>query len=276
MLINGIGLEYALQGEGETLLMLPGLGTGMGYYSVGEPLLRRHYRTLLVDPRGIAGSPSRDLEFSAEKWADDFAALVRNLKIERLHVLGSSHGACMAMAMAERHPELVASLVLIGGFSELDTLMRLNFELRIALVDQLGMSDALGRFITMWIMSHAYLDTPEGFAQSEKTVAMVQRNDPEVYKALCRSILVWGRSLPGLEGEPLYTERLRRLALPAIAITGDDDQFVPARMSRIIADALPGCGYREIAGCGHIPFLERPRETTEAVVDFLAQHPIAA
>lgn len=274
--INGIELEYALQGEGETVLLLPGLGTGMGYYALGEPLLRRSYRTLLVDPRGIGGSLSADRNFSAEQWADDFAALARHLEIGRLHVLGSSHGGCMAMAMAERHPELVASLVLIGGFSELDTLMRMNFELRIDLVDRLGMSAELGRFIAMWIMSHGYLETAEGRAQSERTIAMVQLNDPEIYKGLCRSILDWGRALPGQENEPRITARLGHLDVPAIAITGDDDQFIPARMSRIIADAIPGCAYREIAGCGHIPFMERPGEVTAAVVEFLEQHPTAA
>lgn len=274
--VNGIKLEYQLQGEGEPLLLLPGLGTGMGYYSLGEPLLRRRFQTLLVDPRGIGGSISTDRSFSAEQWADDFAALARQLNLNRLHVLGSSHGGCMAMAMAERHPEMVASLILVGGFSELDTLMRMNFELRIDLVDRLGMSEELGRFIAMWIMSHGYLETVEGRAQSERTIAMIQRNDPEIYKALCRSILDWGRALPGQEGEPKITERLTHLALPVLAITGDDDQFIPARMSRIIADAVPGSEYREIAGCGHIPFMEKPEETAAAVIDFVTKHPIGA
>ena len=274
--VNGIELAYALQGDGEPLLLLPGLGTGMGYYSLGEPLLRRDYQTLLVDPRGIGGSASGDRVFSADQWADDFAALAAGLGISRLHVLGSSHGGCMAMAMAERHPELVASLVLVGGFSELDTLMRMNFELRIDLVDRLGMSAELGRFIAMWIMSHGYLETPEGRAQSERTIAMVQLNDPEIYKALCRSILDWGRALPGQEKEPTITSRLRNLRVPALALSGDDDQFIPARMSRIIADALPGCAYAELPGCGHIPFMEQPDEAARVVVDFLRRHPIGS
>jgi pimeloyl-ACP methyl ester carboxylesterase len=274
--MEDFSLEYLVQGEGEPLLLLPGLGTGMGYYRFGEPELRRHFKTILVDPRGIGASRSSQTTFSAEEWADDFAELVGSLGIPTLHVLGSSHGGCMAMAMAERHPDLVASLVLVGGFSELDELMRRNFDLRIALVDRLGMSDELGVFITMWIMSHAYLDTEAGRAQGDLTIQLVKKNDPEVYKALCRSILDWGKCLPGQEGEPKFTERLRGLDVPALALTGDDDQFIPARMSRVIADALPGCSYAEIAGCGHIPFMERPSEASAAVIDFLGRHPIAA
>lgn len=272
--VNGAEIEFLLQGNGEPILLLPGLGTGMGYYSLGEPLLRRQYQTLLVDPRGIGGSITDDKNFSADQWSDDFADLARQLGIARLHVLGSSHGGCMAMAMAERHPDLVSSLVLVGGFSELDTLMRMNFELRIDLVDRLGMSPELGRFIAMWIMSHGYLETAEGQAQSERTIAMVQRNDPEIYKALCQSILDWGRALPGQEDQQKITERLKHLKVPTLAITGDDDQFIPARMSQIIAAAIPGCEYQEIAGCGHIPFMERPSETAAAVVRFLGQNPI--
>lgn len=274
--LSGIALEYLVQGEGDPLLLLPGLGTGMGYYRFGEPALRQHFQTILVDPRGIGDSPSPDTSFSAEQWADDFAELIGHLGFDKVHVLGSSHGGCMAMAMADRHPAIVASLVTVGGFSELDELMRRNFALRIALVDRLGMSDELGTFITLWIMSHAYLDTEAGRVQGDLTIQLVKRNDPEIYKALCRSILSWGKCLPGQEKEPTFTERLRILDLPAMALTGDDDQFIPARMSRIIADALPGCAYAEIPGCGHIPFMERPAEAAASVVDFLRQHAIAS
>lgn len=276
MAVNGTELSFRVQGGGDPVLMIPGLGRGMDYYDLGEPLLRQGFTTILVEPRGVAGSPSDQSEFGAEQWADDFAHLLRGIGHPRAHVLGSSHGGCMVMAMAVRHPAVVVSLSLVGAFSELDTLMRLNFELRVGMVGKLGMSEEIAKHVAIWTMSHRFLDDRRGQAMAATLPALMQRGDPARYVALNRSILAWGRCLPGQEHEPKWTEAIRAIRAPTLALTGDDDHFIPARMSRIIADAIPGAEYAEIAGCGHIPFLEKPEETAAAVAGFLRRQPIKA
>jgi pimeloyl-ACP methyl ester carboxylesterase len=50
----------------------------------------------------------------------------------------------------------------------------------------------------------------------------------------------------------------------------DNDHFIPASLSELIAESIPGALYREIPQGGHIPFIERPRQTAAAVCEFIA------
>jgi pimeloyl-ACP methyl ester carboxylesterase len=95
-----------------------------------KPLLRNQCQTILVDPRGIGQSRKDCVEYNAELWADDFAALLDQLQIKEAHVLGSSLGGTIALAMGVRHPEKVASLIIAGGFSELTKSVEMNYALR--------------------------------------------------------------------------------------------------------------------------------------------------
>ena len=128
--VNKTELYYERHGNGEPLLLIPGLGLDHTYYKLGEPIIREKCETILVDPRWIGRSRKDDVDYSAELWADDFAALVQALGIGSAHVLGSSLGGTSALAMAVRHPAQVRSLIVVGGFSELTRSVELNYALR--------------------------------------------------------------------------------------------------------------------------------------------------
>ena len=110
--VNSTEIYYEVKGSGDPIFLLPGLGRGTSYFDAIEPHLRKHYQTIVMDPRGIGRSSLKDKELTAEVWADDFAALADHLGIKSAHVLGSSHGGSMAMAMTLQHPALVKSLLL--------------------------------------------------------------------------------------------------------------------------------------------------------------------
>jgi pimeloyl-ACP methyl ester carboxylesterase len=50
--VNGTEIWYSIQGEGRPLMLFPGLGLDHAYYRLGEPLLRKRAKTVLLDPRG--------------------------------------------------------------------------------------------------------------------------------------------------------------------------------------------------------------------------------
>ena len=52
-------------------------------------------------------------------------------------------------------------------------------------------------------------------------------------------------------------------------ILGDDDHFIPASHSQRIAHNITGSKYIEITGGGHIPFIQKPKETAHAILNFL-------
>lgn len=85
----------------------------------------------------------------------------------------------------------------------------------------------------------------------------------------------WGRVLPELAGEPKFTVRLPTIKVPTLALTGDSDHYIPARLSRLIADRIPKAEYKEIAVCGHIPVQEKPEETAKILKSFIRRHRMA-
>jgi pimeloyl-ACP methyl ester carboxylesterase len=272
--VNGTSLHYEINGAGEPLVLLPGLGLDKTYYRLGEPLLRDSYRTVGVDPRGVGQSDRTLRDFTCELWADDFAALIDALGLGRAHVLGSSLGGCTALMMALAHPEKVRSVIAVGAFSQLDRGIEMNFRLRLRIIEKLGMGEEIADHMALWTLSREFIETDEGAEVMAANKAGVRNNSAEMYMALIRSILHWGRRLPGQEREPLFTERLPAIRVPALIVTGDSDHFIPARHSKLIASRIPGAKYVEIGNAGHIPFKEKPRETVAAVKDFLRSlHP---
>jgi pimeloyl-ACP methyl ester carboxylesterase len=226
--VNGTELWYQVQGDGDPILLLPGLGLDHNYYRYGEPLLRAKLTTILVDPRGVGASRKDSpttVHYTPDLWADDFAALVEHLRVGPVHVLGSSLGGCMAQAMALRHPRLCRSLIPIGSFSEADRAMQLNFELRIA---RCGMGEEIGLFMGLFTLTREFMETEAGRAVMQANQGTVRANSAEHYIAFIDSILWWARKLPGQENTPLVTSELGRITCPTLVIAGDNDTFIPA------------------------------------------------
>lgn len=271
--VNGTKIWYSVQGDGIPVILLPGLGLDHQYYRFGEPLLRTQVKTILVDPRGI-GQSQKDsptsVFYSPELWADDFAALLDILNIEKAHILGSSLGGAMAMALAEKYPQKTASLIVIGGFSELDKAMEINFSLRKKIIAKLGMGEEIADFMGLFTMTREYMDTDAGFAVMRGNQANIRNNAADLYTAFLDSILWWGRRLPGQQDDPLFTTRLHKIRAPTLVVAGDNDYFIPSKFSKIIADNIPGARYAEIVNGGHIPFIEKPAETSQLILQFLS------
>jgi aminoacrylate hydrolase len=271
--VNGTSLWYDVQGDGHPIIFFPGLGLDHNYYRFGEPLIRPHAKTILVDPRGI-GQSQKDaptaVTYSAELWADDFAALLRHLGVARCDILGSSLGGAMAQAFALRHPDLVRSLIVVGAFSELDRAMEINFNLRKKIIAKLGMGEEVADFMGLSTMTREFMETEAGLKIMQANQASVKANAPELYTAFIDAVLRWGKRLPQQAGEPLMTEAIKAIRCPTLCIAGDNDYFIPASFTQTIARAIPDARYAEVKSGGHIPFIEKPRETAAIVLDFLS------
>ncbi len=268
--VNNTHIYYEAKGDGPPIMLLPGLGRGVSYFDAIEPVLRKHFTTIVMDPRGIDRSSRTDDSLTAEVWADDFAALLAHLGFARAHILGSSHGGSMAMAMALQHPSTVETLMLFGAFSQLNRFITLNLNLRIRLAHKLGMDEDMRDFIALWTFGHEFLDHPNADKFLETHLKAVREHTPERYAMICRSMLNWGRKLPGQEGETIVTDLLHRITCPTLVTCGLRDFWIPALFSKIIADKIKHSIYVEMPHCGHIAVREDPEGCTKMITDFVA------
>jgi pimeloyl-ACP methyl ester carboxylesterase len=113
--VNGLELYYEVHGDGEPLVLIHG---GLGSVEMFAPVLPAFSagrRVIAVDLRGHGRTADLEGPFSFEGFADDVAALVRHLGLERADVLGYSLGGGAALQTAIRHPDLVRRLVVVSA-----------------------------------------------------------------------------------------------------------------------------------------------------------------
>jgi pimeloyl-ACP methyl ester carboxylesterase len=240
------------------------------YYRFGIPLLSRHLQVLAVDPRGIGGSTKSPPPYTVEAWADDFAVMIDTLAFGPIHVLGSSLGGSMALALAQRHPGKLKSLIVVGGFSELDRATELNFRLRLRLIEKLGMSDEVADYMGLWTLTRKFINSDSGFATMRANQANIRANSAQSYSAFVEALLKWGRCQPGQEREPKFTALLDSIKTPTLVVTSDNDHLIPKELSDLIAARIAAAKLVVMPGAGHIPFMEQPEEVVRIVLEFLA------
>jgi pimeloyl-ACP methyl ester carboxylesterase len=267
--IAGARLHYAASGSGKPLLLIPGLGMDHTYYRLGVPALARRMQVLAVDPRGIGRSTKSPPPYCVEAWADDFAAMIDKLGLGPIHVLGSSLGGAMALALAQRHGGKLKSLIVVGGFSELDRATELNFRLRLRLIQKLGMSEEVADYMGLWTLTRKFINSDAGYATMRANQANIQANSATSYSAFVEALLAWGRCQPGQEREPKFTTLLGLIKLPTLVVTSDNDHLIPRELSDLIAARIAGAKLAVMPGAGHIPFMEQPDEAVRIVLEFI-------
>jgi pimeloyl-ACP methyl ester carboxylesterase len=112
--MNGLNLYYEIHGTGKPLVLLHG---GVGTIEMfGEvlPLLAQGRQVIAVDLQAHGRTADIDRPMRFESMADDIAALIRHLGLERADVMGYSLGGGVALQIAIRHPQLVRKLVIVS------------------------------------------------------------------------------------------------------------------------------------------------------------------
>lgn len=112
--VNGTELAYQEFGTGSPLILLHGGFGSVEMFGPNVELLAAGRRVIGVDLQSHGRSPAADRPMRFEAMADDVAALMRQLKLERAAVMGFSLGGGVALRMAIQHPELVERLVLVS------------------------------------------------------------------------------------------------------------------------------------------------------------------
>jgi pimeloyl-ACP methyl ester carboxylesterase len=119
--VNGIRMYYEIHGEvaGAPLVLLPGGGSTIdATYGRILPLFAQHRTVIALEEQGHGRTSDRDAPVRFDTSADDVAALLASLHVERADVMGFSNGASVALHLALRHPALVRKLVFASSITK--------------------------------------------------------------------------------------------------------------------------------------------------------------
>ena len=124
---NGIDIYYELMGKGEPLALIGGSLFGRQNFGMVWKGLAKNFQLISYDQRGY-GLTDRPLQaYDLDLWADDLAALLDSLNIERTHVMGTSAGGMIALKFAAKYPERCIGVVSDCAFAKCDTMRKIMF-----------------------------------------------------------------------------------------------------------------------------------------------------
>ena len=112
--VNGVELGYQDLGHGSPLVLLHGGFGSVEMFGPNVELLAAGHRVIGVDLQSHGRSPAADRPMHFEMMADDIAALIKQLGLERAAIMGFSLGGAVALRIAIQHPQLVERLVLVS------------------------------------------------------------------------------------------------------------------------------------------------------------------
>lgn len=119
--IRGISLYYEIHGrtDGVPLVLLHGGGSTIdSTWGRVLPIFAAHRRVIALEEQAHGRTSDRDAPLTFESSADDVAALLQVLKVDKADLMGFSNGASVALEVAIRHPGLVRKLVFASSMTK--------------------------------------------------------------------------------------------------------------------------------------------------------------
>jgi len=254
---QGAGIYWDEQGQGDPVLLIMGLGWASALWHRSRPVLSAHYRTIVLDNRGVGRSDVPPGPYPIALMAADAAAVLDAAGVERAHVFGVSMGGMIAQEFALNYPERVRSLILGCTAAGGPTAVRAEPAV-IELLTRQGMApDELASAINPFIYD-------QGTSRERVEEDMVLRKrwwpDAAGHLAQLQGIIMWEAF-----------SRLEQIKAPTLVIHGESDQLVPPANAQLIAGRIPKAKLIMIPHASHILATDQPDATHRAVLEFLSQ-----
>lgn len=247
-------LHYRLDGtEGRPwLTFCNSLGTDLQMWDTQIAAFAPHYRILRYDRRGHGGSDTPPGPYSVADLGQDVLALWDALQIDQSDFCGVSIGGLTGQWLGLHAPQRLRRLVVCATAQKIGSSESWNA--RIAQVRSEGLAVLVDATLQRWFtppfaISHAQ--------RLEMIVAAFVATSPDGYIACCQAV-----------ADADFRGALDTLALPLLAVAGEDDPVCPPNDLREIASAVPHGHYAQVPG-RHICNLESPAAFNDTVLRFL-------
>ena len=236
--------------DGRAVVFSNSLGTDLRVWDPLLPFLPKDLRLIRYDKsgHGLSGFAG---ERSIDEHAEDVAALMAHVGVQEAVIVGLSVGGLIAQALAARHPDRVEALVLCDTGHKIGTPEIWNP--RFEAIEAGGMEAVADPTMERWFSKDFQDDPRIGLWR-----AMLTRTPAEGYCAVGRAIR-----------DADYTQSTQAIDKPALCVVGDEDGATPPALVRELAGLLKDAECQVVAGCGHLPCVERPEVLGELMTGFL-------
>jgi 3-oxoadipate enol-lactonase len=264
---NGIDIYYEVQGEGEPLVMIPYLAADQACYAFQVADYAKQFTCYTVDLRGAGRCSKPHGTYRTELLADDVAAFMQAVGLDRAHIWGLSLGAATGMWLAAKYPARVASLSLHSAWTATDPFLA-------AVVGTWRiMAEGLGSVTDMAIQGiFPWCFTPEFYSAR-----------PDYIDSLAD--FVRGRPMPAVDeflrqSEAVLTHDARdvlsSIQAPTQITFGRYDMVTSTRFAGPLTEAIPQAELTVFEDCAHAPIYQNVEEFNQRTLEFLRRQAVPA
>ena len=264
--VDGIRWHYLAGGKGPTLLLLHGFGADTSCWLPLATIIRPRFSLLIPDLPGFGASePPQKLHFDVETQVLRLGNFLDELGVNKCLVAGNSMGGYLATALAAREPSRVRGLWLLAPLG----------------VNAVPPGNELEAIDTGKVQAGQVYSVQQFRQQVLPTMFSRKRWLPyPLLRSLAKSAISRRDVVPRMLAEVRFeSETLESFATgvrkPVLIQWGQNDQIVNPAGLAILEAAFPDATGVITKDCGHLPMLERPRESARLFLDFLNEKRLA-
>lgn len=264
---NGVSLYYELTGpeDGPVIMQLGGGLFGRHNFGLVNDGFRERFRLLSFDARGYGASGHPREQYTIEGWADDAAALLDAVGLDRVLVHGTSMGGMVAIAFAAVHSDRTIATCADVAFAKPDLYRRTLFRVWRRMAETMPWDD-FSDHVTTQAVGARFIESPEGESIFELVRQIVNLNDPYTVRQACLA-------MERMDLSPLVPQ----ISRPLLMTNGTHDILCPPDLApsglgaRRMAEANERIRVVEFPDIGHADLVECPADAVRIVGDFFEE-----
>jgi 2-hydroxymuconate-semialdehyde hydrolase len=258
--VNGIKTFYHHAGSGKPVVLIHGSGPGVSAWANWRlvlPEVSRHFAAYALDVVGFGKTDKpADCAFTHDDRVNHVIDFIDTLRLGPVFLIGNSMGGALALAIADRRPDLVSKMVLMGSVG-------VSFPITEGLAEVWGYTPSLEkmrRLIDLFAFNKALVTDELAKLRYE---ASIQPGYQEAYAKAFPPPLQ-----QHVEAMSLPEERIRRIQIPALCIHGREDRIIPLEVGLRIYRLLPHADMHIFGECGHWTQIEKTADFNALVIRF--------
>ncbi len=261
--VNDITMNYEQQGAGEPLVLIPYLAADYACYAFQVADYAKHFTCISLDPRGAGETDKPAGTYSTQLFADDVAAFMVAIGVERAHVSGVSLGGAIGLWLASKYPQRVKSLSLHSCFPKTDPFLKVVVEGWQSIAKGLG---SVTEMVIQGILPFCF--TPEFYAAKpefiDQIAAFVRSRPQQPLDAFMR------QSNAVIAHDALA--QLGKITAPTQITFGRHDIATSTRFADPLKNGIKNSELAVFETCAHAAIYESVSEFNERTLSFLGRH----
>ena len=227
------------EGQGEAVLLLHGWGARADLYRTVINPLTSSYRVIAPDLPGFGSSQEPSFAYSIEDYANFAVALLKQLGINKVHLIGHSHGGRTVLELATGGYDIEIGKIVLLDAAGIPVKKKLSKRIRIRTYK------ILKKLVTFAPVKKMF---PDALSKLQKKFGSA---DYAAASSVMRQSMV--KVLPCD-----YTEKLHLINNSVLLIWGENDTDTPISCAKVLEKGIRDCGLVTIPKAGHFSFAEAP------------------